>query len=64
MLDYADLLNRLYEARYSGVLRVRHGDRDITYRSQAELDSAIRDLEIKANSRRAVYHVTPAMRRD
>ena len=64
MLDYADLLNRLYEARYSGVLRVRHGDRDITYRSQAELDSAIRDLEIKTNSRRPVYYVTPAMRRD
>jgi hypothetical protein len=64
MLDYADLLNRLYEARYSGVLRVRHGDRDVTYRSQAELDSAIRDLEIKVNNRRAVYHITPAMRRD
>lgn len=64
MLDHADLLNRLYEARYSGVLRVRHGDRDITYRSAAELDAAIRDLEMQASGRRRVYYATPALRRD
>jgi len=64
MLDHADLLNRLYEARYSGALRVRHGDRDITYRSAAELDAAIRDLEMRSSNRRRVYYNTPALRRD
>jgi hypothetical protein len=64
MVDYNSLLEQLIEARYSGVLRVRHGDRDITYRSQAELDSAIRDLEARIASRRSVYYATPALRRD
>jgi hypothetical protein len=64
MADYAALLEQLIEARYSGVLRVRHGDRDITYRSQAELDAAIRDLEGRINARRAIYYATPALRRD
>jgi hypothetical protein len=64
MADYAALLEQLIEARYSGVLRVRHGDRDITYRSQADLDAAIRDLETKVSGRRSVYYATPALRRD
>lgn len=65
MIDSSELLNRLYEARYSGVLRVRQGDRDITYNSPAELDEAIKSLEARISGRkRQVYYFTPAMRRD
>jgi hypothetical protein len=64
MADYAALREKLIEARYSGVLRVRAGDRDITYRSQEELDAAIRELDKVIGSKRAVYYATPALRRD
>jgi hypothetical protein len=65
MIDSSELLNRLYEARYSGVLRVRQGDRDVTYHSPAELEEAIKSLEARiAGKNRQVYHFTPAMRRD
>jgi len=64
MSDNATLLASLEAARYSGVRRVRHGDRDITYGTDAELESAIRALEAETEPKRAVYYVTPALRRD
>jgi len=64
MSDNATLLASLKAARYSGVRRVRHGDRDITYGTDAELESAIRALEAETEPKRAVFYVTPALRRD
>lgn len=39
------LLEKLRAAKYSGVARVRHENKDLTYRSMAELDRAIASLE-------------------
>lgn len=64
MDDPAALLTRLLQARYSGVLRVRDGDQDITYRSLAELDRAIQSLQIAVHGGRRVHYFTPALRRD
>lgn len=68
MSDNATLLAALKAARYSGHSRLRHGDRDIAYKSDAEMDAAIQALEAEvareAGRGRKVYHVTPAMRRD
>lgn len=44
-----ELLRELREARYSGVLRVKFRERDVTYRSDAELKKAISDLEAELN---------------
>lgn len=44
-----ELLRELREARYSGVLRVKFRERDVTYRSDAELKQAISDLEAELN---------------
>jgi hypothetical protein len=44
-----ELLRELREARYSGVLRVKFRERDVTYRSDAELKKAIKDLEKELN---------------
>lgn len=44
-----ELLRELREARYSGVLRVKFRERDVTYRSDAELKKAIKDLEGELN---------------
>jgi hypothetical protein len=64
MADESALLDQLLEARYSGVLTVRHGDRVVTYRSLAEIDQAIQSLQISINGGRRVHYFTPAMRRD
>jgi len=68
MSDNASLLASLKAARYSGHQRVRHGDRDITYKSDDEMDAAIRALEAEiaadAGNGRKVHYVTPMMRRD
>jgi hypothetical protein len=51
-----ELLRELREARYSGVLRVKFRERDVTYRSDAELKKAIQDLEgeVEPKTRRRV----------
>jgi hypothetical protein len=41
----AETLAKLKAARASGVLRVRYGEREITYRSDAELAAAIAAIE-------------------
>lgn len=40
-----ELLTELERAKYSGTLRVRFRDRDVTYRSLEELDKVIDDLK-------------------
>ena len=68
MSDNASLLAALKEARFSGHQRVRFGDRDVTYKSDAEMAAAIRALEAEiaaeAGNGRKVHYFTPAMRRD
>lgn len=39
------LLEKLRLAKYSGISRVRHENKDLTYRSMDELDRAIASLE-------------------
>lgn len=46
-----DLLDGLKTAKFSGALSVSYRDRTVTYRSMAELDQAIRDLEIELGIR-------------
>jgi len=68
MSDNASLLVALKAARYSGHSRVRHGDRDLTFRSDAELAAAISALEMEiaaeSGSGRRVHYITPALRRE
>lgn len=48
MADAAELaarLEALRKARASGVRKVKHGEREMEYRSDAELAAAIADLE-------------------
>lgn len=40
-----EMLRELKRARYSGALRVKFNDRDVTYKSEAEMQSAIKALE-------------------
>ncbi len=46
------LLRELSEARYSGTKRVKFDDRDIEFKSDAEMRSAISDLEASLKPRR------------
>ena len=68
MSDLASWIAALKEARYSGHARVRHGDRDITFKSDAEMASAIQaaeaELAAQSGGGRKVFYVTPALRRD
>jgi hypothetical protein len=52
-------LRELKEARYTGARRVQFRDRDVTYKSDAEMRDAIRDLEaeISASSGRGRKHI-------
>lgn len=45
LTDAQDLLTALKKARASGVLRTRHGDTEITYKSDTEMAAAIAALE-------------------
>ena len=68
MSDLASWIAALKQARYSGHSRVRHGDRDITFKSDAEMESAIRageaELAAQNGGGRQVHYFTPALRRD
>lgn len=44
-------IDALKAARNSGTLTVRHGETTVTYRSLAELNSIIRDMEAELNGR-------------
>ena len=43
-------LDRLQDARAKGVQRVRMGDEEITYRSDAEMVAAVSDLQRRINA--------------
>lgn len=47
--EKAQFLKDLKEARWSGANRVRFRERDVTYRSDAELQAAIDDLTKELN---------------
>ena len=47
--EKAEFLKDLKEARWSGASRVKFRERDVTYRSDAELKAAIDDLESQIN---------------
>jgi len=68
MSDNASLLASLKAARYSGHQRVRHGDRDIVFKTDAEMAAAISALEAEiaaeSGGGRKVHYFTPALRRD
>lgn len=46
------LLRELKEALYSGVLRVRFKERDVTYQSAAEMRKTVSQLEAELGTRR------------
>lgn len=43
--DLEAMLEALKAAKYSGVLRVKHGETETLFRSMSDLDKAIKDLE-------------------
>lgn len=45
LLSMQKQLRELKEIRWSGANRVKFNERDVTYRSEAELKAAIKDLE-------------------
>lgn len=44
-------LAKLKEAKASGALRVKYGNKEVEYRSMSEIDSAIQDIERELNSK-------------
>jgi hypothetical protein len=42
--ELEEMLYALKAAKFSGVLRVKHGETETLYRSMAEIDKAIADL--------------------
>ena len=42
-------LAKLKEAKASGALRVKYGNKEVEYRTMAEIDSAIQDIERELN---------------
>jgi hypothetical protein len=45
----SEQLAKLKEAKASGALRVKYGNKEVEYRSMAEIDSAIQDIERELN---------------
>ena len=50
LADMIAMRDRLTAARYAGVLKVKTGEDEVTYRSDAEMRAALADLETKIAS--------------
>lgn len=58
-----DQLNKLKAAYAQGVLKVRYGDKEVTYRSVAEMKQTIQDMEKALGLRKSVALTYPKIHR-
>lgn len=50
LADMIAMRDALERARYAGTLKVKSGDDEVTYRSDAEMKAALADLNAKINA--------------